>query len=110
MPSVKFSDVAISAILRRCKDATLTDSATARRIPLLVWPSCAYFVDNAGRRSEVTPQFYFGWTNAVEIQENGYFTVNIAPGALALAPGMIFQKGSHLIEQKDDRLTLVSHE
>ena len=110
MPSVKISDEAMSAIIRRCKDVTTTDHATEKRIPLLVWPSRAYFVDNSGRRVDVAPQFYFGWTNAAEIQENGYFIVDIVCGELALAPGNIFQSGSHVIERMDDRLTLVSHE
>lgn len=80
---------------------------TAKTIPLLIWISRAYSVDNSGKRTEYGPYFSAQWTDEDEIKQYDYFKFGGADRfVLALAPGDLFRSKFHTILQADDRFTL----
>ncbi len=109
MRSVTITPDAMNVISRRCYNSTAITAARQTLIPLLAWAVRTYFDDASGRRTELGPQFYFSWTDAAEVKRNEYFVLQMAPvGKLALAPGELFQSGTHQIDVKDGKLTLES--
>jgi len=106
VPSLDITDQAVDFIERRSNDPAVVRLKGKKDIPLLLWSNKSYFDDNSGRRTE-SPQFYFYWTDTAEIEQYRYFKVDFANGRkLALAPGDLFQSGSHRIDLKADKLVL----
>jgi hypothetical protein len=109
MPSVTISDRAVDLILTRMNEPAIAGSRKDDSIPLLNWASRTYSTDFSGHRTEHGPQFFFSWSNAGKIEEYHNLMLTLPNGeALALGPGGYFQTGSHAIDERDGRLTLVS--
>lgn len=109
MSSVTISKTAVDLILTRMIEPEIARTKTDGSMPLLKWASRTYSTDFLGTQTEHGSGFFFSWVSADQIKEYRNLIFTLPNGvALALGPGAYFQTGSHAIDEKDGRLTLVS--
>ncbi len=107
--SVTITKRAIDLILRKLNEPATIAMRKQNSVATLAWASRVYSTDRlSGERTEHGPHFFFSWSDADEIKEFNSLTYVLPDGeSLALGPGDFFQTGSHTIDVKDGRLTLV---
>jgi hypothetical protein len=107
--SVKLSQEAIAEILKRFDQTG--GGSKEKDIPLVVWSQRTFSDDKLGNRTDLGPMFFFFWTGELEIEQDGYFVVDLTKDQqLALAPGSIFRADRAEIVLEDNRLFLKSNE
>jgi hypothetical protein len=107
--SVTITKHAIDLILRKLKEPATIAMRKQNSIATLAWASRVYSTDRrSGDRTEHGPCFFFSWSDADKIKEFNSVIYMLPDGeSLALGPGDFFQTGTHTIDVKDGRLTLV---
>ena len=107
--SVTITKHAIDLILRKLKEPATIAMRKQNSIATLAWARRVTSTDRqSGERTEHGPRFFFSWSDADKLKEFNSVIYMLPDGeSLALGPGDFFQTGTHTIDVKDGRLTLV---
>jgi hypothetical protein len=107
--SVTITKHAIDLILRKLKEPATIAMRKQNSVATLAWASRVYSTDRrSGERTEHGPRFFFSWSDADKLKEFKSVIYMLPDGeSLALGPGNFFQTGTHTIDEKNGRLTLV---
>ena len=107
--SVTITKRAKDLILKKLKEPATIAARKRNSLPTLAWACRVTSTDRrSGERTEHGPCFVFSWNDADKLKEFNSVIYALPDGeSLALGPGDFFQTGTHTIDEKDGRLTLV---